>query len=126
MAYRLAICAGFMLLLTACGGSCYRSPTAPSASPVDGIYVGTITDSVYWTGNTRPTLTVPGSSVSGTWTTTFPNATANSSGTTAGTMNGSALTLTMMPSNPGCQFVWNATRNGSQLTRGGLGVYFGV
>src|ERR1700730_16605150 len=76
----------------ACGSS--PSSSSPPTPSLTGTWVGTQTDSVVGTGNLQATLSQSGSTLSGTYTLSFPNPIFNSSGALSGTVNGSSVSLT--------------------------------
>jgi hypothetical protein len=88
-----------IILTVALGVSCGYSPATPS-TPLSGAWAGTLTDSVAGAGTFSSTITESGSTLSGTYTDTFPGLpTANNSGTLSGTVNGSSVTITTSPTN---------------------------
>jgi hypothetical protein len=83
-----------LVALTNCGGG------DDEDNDVSGTYTGTIQDAFAGTGTLRATISQSGSSLSGTFQTTFPDPQQNNSGTISGTVNGSVVTLTLTPSVP--------------------------
>jgi hypothetical protein len=65
---------------------------------VSGNFRGTIQDSVAGPGTINASLSQSGNVVSGTYQTFFANPANNGSGTLAGTVSGSSVTLTATPS----------------------------
>jgi hypothetical protein len=105
-----------------CGGS---SPSAPSTPSLTGTWVGTETDTVAGTGVLQSTVSQSGSTLSGTYSLTFPNPIFSNSGTLTGTVNGSNVSMTATPGSAAiCPALDTATVNGAgtQIT----GTYVGV
>lgn len=92
-----------------------ESPTSPIT--IDGTYVGAITDSMAGAGTARMTVVASGSSLSGTWQATFPNAASNTSGTLTGSFSDTTLTATFAPSVSGaCPWAVTMTRSNTRLS----------
>ena len=110
----VALCAIVPVLASACGSS---SSTAPAAPNTSGIWTGTVNDAVMGQGTVRLTIAQTGSSIAGTWATTYANATTNNSGSLTGSVNNSTVTATLIPSVPTtCPFNATATLNGSAMS----------
>ena len=65
---------------------------------LSGTYVGTIQDAFAGTGTLQVTVSQSGSSLSGTFQSTFANPQQNNSGSISGTVNGEVVTVTLTPS----------------------------
>jgi hypothetical protein len=117
MQIRLCTLLVVLAVVTAgCGSS--SSPTTPSVS-LTGTWVGTEIDTVAGTGNLTAILTQSGSTLSGTYSLTFPNPIFSNSGTLNGTLNGSSISMTATPSLATfCPALDTATVNsaGTQIT----------
>lgn len=75
-----------------------------------GTWTGTTTPTAAGVGNVRVTFAQSGSSLSGTWISTYANTTANGGGTLTGAINGNAITVTLNSSVIGaCAYSVNAT-----------------
>jgi hypothetical protein len=95
------------------------SSTSPSGANVAGNWSGTLTSSYAGSGTVGFSLSQSGSSVSGTWFTTFGNSANNNSGSLSGNLNGSTITAVLTPSNPlGCPSNVTGTLNGSTSITG--------
>jgi hypothetical protein len=90
--FTLAGVCALVCALSSCGA------TAPSS--ITGTWNGTWTDPAAGPAALALTVTQTGTSVVGTWTVLFPNATFAVAGTLTGTLNGTALALTLAPTNP--------------------------
>ena len=94
----LTVCGAF---LASCGER--ASLTGPSSNgPWTGVWQGTLTDTGGSTGTLRLTLEdraldARGSLVSGTWTTSFADASRNGAGTVGGTVTDGVDTLLLTP-----------------------------
>lgn len=92
----------------ACGSSTSGSATAPSPSSRTGVWTGTVSDSANGTGALRLVLedrplNSAESFITGSWTTTFDDATKNGEGTFSGGINGTRGFLSLGPSrSPAC------------------------
>jgi hypothetical protein len=89
------LCVVFGLALMAAG--CDNKTTEPSGT-FTGTWAGTINDSVSGLGTARLILTQVGAGVTGTYTTTFPNAALNRAGTASGTATGATAAIFLTPS----------------------------
>ncbi len=102
-AARLAVAAACAALFVSCGSEAVRSPTAPSGTgPRSGSWRGTLTDTSNVTGTIRLTIEehaidAARSFVTGTWSTTFTDASRDGSGTVSGTIAGATGTLLLSP-----------------------------
>lgn len=83
------------LALAACGGD----STSPSAS-LAGNWSGTIVSRTAGSGTVTMTMLQSGSSLSGTWNTTFSNSSYNNSGTLSGSVSGSQIAASLTSSVP--------------------------
>ena len=83
----------------------------PVAVPIDltGRWEGTIagqTDGVDLSGTLTGDIVQDGSTISGVWSSRFPNSRYNNGGSLVGTVSGSSITATFAPSNArSCSFV---------------------
>ena len=96
-----------------CGSNSSSSPTSSSTpTPLSGNWVGTETDTVAGTGNLQATIFQSGSTLSGTYSLSFPNPIFSNSGSVSGTVNGSSVSMTATPTNPAiCPALDTATLN---------------
>lgn len=101
----------FALLVVASG--CGPNPNSPSS--IAGTWVGTVVSASFGTGSTQLTVSQSGSSITGTFVTTFPGATTSASGQLMGTVNGSAVTVALAAAN-GCIRTWTGTWSGRALS----------
>ena len=102
-------------MLLGCGGS----PSSPSAAAANlsGTWAGPLTSTLVGNGTVQVTLNQSGSSLSGTWLSTFPDPSNNNSGSLSGTVNGSNVSATLTPSDPtNCPLNVTATVNGNVMT----------
>ena len=68
-------------------------------------------------GTVRLTITQSGSSLAGTWTTTYTNVANNNSGSLTGTATSANVTATLIPTSPtACPFRATTSRNGSAMS----------
>jgi hypothetical protein len=107
-----------LLFLLAGLVSCGKSNTSPS-DIFDGTWVGQITTNLAGVapGTATVTLTQSGSTVSGSYSTSYPDPSNNGGGSFSGTATGTSLAGTLSPSNPNqCPYTVNATASGNQLT----------
>ena len=87
------------LIVSACSGDSPTSPTGSSTASVQGTWSGTITNSEYGgRGPARVTVSQTGSSLSGTWYAMGPY--GADSGSLTGSVSGSAVSITLSPSDP--------------------------
>lgn len=101
-------------LLAFAASSC-NSSTSPSSNDISGSWSGPVSDTTVGAGTLRATLAQSGSSITGTWSSTYANAANNNAGQITGSRNGSSVSLTASPSNPTtCPFT--ATLNLSSAT----------
>jgi hypothetical protein len=103
-----------------CGGP---SPSSPSTTPpqnpapptvsLTGTWAGTTIDPALGTGNIRTTVSQSGSVLSGTWSSTFSDASKNWGGTLNGSVVGSSsVSATLLTSSvPACQYIVTAMLN---------------
>lgn len=98
--------------------ACSNSPTAPSYVSVAGTWRGTSADNLIGGGGQLAiTLTQSGSSLSGTWSSVWPNPANNNGGTFNGTATGAGVTGTLTPSNPSnCPTSATAMVSGSTMS----------
>lgn len=98
------------LVLSAC------SAAAPSS--VAGTWSGTLVDSLAGPGTVQFTIDQSGASaLTGTWTIKFPAAANSVTGTLAGTLSGSNVSLTLTPNNTaGCSQSVAVTVSGSNMS----------
>ena len=109
-----ALAAALAVLATACGSS---DPAAPSAPNVAGTWTGTVTDAVMGQGTVRLAISQTGSSLAGTWATTYANVTNNNGGSLTGTVSADNVTATLIPTTPtACPFNATATLNGRAMS----------
>ena len=95
-----AVLALTAILTTIACGSTPSSPSTPP-DPLVGTWAGTFIDAVAGTGTLRMTLTSPiAGGVSGTWESTFSNASANNGGQVSGGASSSGTTLFFTPRTP--------------------------
>ena len=95
-----------------CGGSSPSTPSTPSTPSLTGTWIGTETDTIAGTGNLQSTISQSGSTLSGTYSLSFPNPMFSNGGTVSGTVNGSTVSITATPSNPAiCPALDTATLN---------------
>jgi len=114
---RAPLALAVVLLVTACGGGDNGSPTEPQPLTLTGTWAGTIVDSVGGHGTVRATVRQDGNQVTGTWAATFTDPRGNNGGSLSGTVNGSAVSLTLYGPNEGvCPFRVTATWSGDRLT----------
>ena len=107
-----------VLLVVGCGND---SPTAPTPPPFT--FTGTWAGSVTWNveglgpGMATVTITQTGTALSGTWATTYSDATRNSGGAFEGTATGMALSGRIFPGDPNlCPSTVNGTVRGDVMT----------
>ena len=113
---RAVLAVGLILGLAMVAACDVDSPTSPSGS-LAGTWTGTVIDSLVGTGTIRITISQSGSTISGTWASTFPDPADNNGGTASGTLSGSSLSATLTPSNPSsCPFNVTATVSGNRMT----------
>ena len=110
----LCVCVIGAVAFSACDG---HSPTSPSSTTVTGTWTGSIASTLSGPATARVTLAQSGSSITGTWFVTSDiDPSAANSGTLSGTIAGSALSLTLTPSDPRtCPFDLTATVSGNRL-----------
>jgi hypothetical protein len=109
-----ALCTVVVVLVAACGSSSTAAPSAPNTT---GTWTGTVSDAVMGQGAVRLTITQTGSSVAGTWATTYPNVTNNNGGSLTGSVNNTSVTATLIPSIPTtCPLNATATLNGNAMS----------
>lgn len=90
------------LLLTACATD-HNSLTGPDSPPIiTGTWSGIVSafGSPAGPGGIQATLAQTGSTVTGTWGTSYPNPAYNAGGALTGSTSGSTLTLTLTPGSP--------------------------
>ncbi|HEV3139481.1 MAG TPA: hypothetical protein VGY57_03140 [Vicinamibacterales bacterium] len=96
----------------ACGSSTSPSPPVNIA----GTWNGTVSDSQLGTGTVTATINQSNSAVAGTWAASYANAANNNSGTLAGTVDGSNVSMTLKPSAPGsCAILLSTTSDGRTM-----------
>ena len=105
------------LVASGCGSS---APTSPSTQSIAGTWSGSIintTPAGQPNGNVVLTLAQTGSTLSGTWSTTYPTSpSSNNAGTLTGSLSGSGASFTLSPSNPTlCPYSATATVTGSSM-----------
>jgi hypothetical protein len=89
-------------VLAACAG---KSSTAPTPAEIAGSWTGPVNDAIQGTGTLSFSLAQTGDSVTGTWSITYADSTADVSGRAAGDVNGSTISILLRPSNPPtCQY----------------------
>lgn len=102
------------ILASACESS---SPSAPVVPNVAGTWTGTVNDAVTGQGTVRLTITQSGSSLAGTWATTYAIVSKNNSGSLTGTATSTNVTATLIPTSPtACPFTAVASRNGNAMS----------
>jgi hypothetical protein len=110
----------FLLVLAACGASAAcgssSSPTGPSTHSVNGTWSGSITSNLaVGSGPATVTLSQSGNRLSGTWSVIGP--TSPDSGSLTGSVDGSAVSVTLSPSVPtGCPYTATMTVSGNSMT----------
>lgn len=115
MDYRKAFV--WVLLLGGLATACSDSPTSPGATSIVGNWAGTLSDNFAGTGTVAFTFAQSGSTLTGTWSTTYTNAGFNNGGSISGTISGSSVTAVLSPSVPTtCPFNVVGTRSGSSLS----------
>ena len=85
----------------------------------NGTWTGPITSNIVGipTGTATVTLTQTGSSLSGTWSTVYPDPMINNSGSFSGTASEMSLSGTLSPSDPtSCPYTVNATVSGNLMS----------
>ena len=91
----VALCAA--VVISACSRNS-SSATAPlQAGAINGSWSGPLTDGILGSGTLSLTLNQFGDSVSGTWSSAFPNSNNDLVGTVAGTIAGSTLSVLLKP-----------------------------
>jgi hypothetical protein len=90
------------------------SATAPSS--VAGTWTGSLVDALAGPATLQYTLSQSGSSLTGTWSSKFPAAANPVTGTLAGTLSGSTVTLILAINNSSCQESVTGTVSGSTMT----------
>lgn len=101
-----------VILMVACGS---KTPTGPSATTVAGTWTGALSDNTIGPGSLRFTLNQSGSTVTGTWQSTWVNPANNNSGSLTGSSSGTGFSATMTPSVPtSCPFTATATLNSAK------------
>lgn len=91
--------------------------SGPSIVSVAGTWAGPMTDSRIGVGSIQVTFAQSGTTLTGTWATTWPAAVNNANGTLAGSISGSTVTSRQTPSNSQtCPVDVTATVNGNQMT----------
>jgi hypothetical protein len=85
------------VVLVACGR---KSSTAPTPADVVGSWSGPISDALLGPGTLSMSLTQTGDSVTGFWSTSFPDSAEDLDGYAAGNVFGPTLTVVLKPSNP--------------------------
>ena len=109
-----ALGAALALLASACKSS---SPTAPPTPNTTGTWTGTVNDAIMGPGTVRLTITQSGSSIAGTWATTYATVTNNNGGSLTGTVNTSSVTATLIPAiATACPFHATVTLNGNSMS----------
>lgn len=102
-----------LCFLTLCLGAlagCDSGDNEETVAAVAGNYRGTVQDSVAGPGTVVVSIAQNGSSLTGTFQTTFQVAANNNSGSLTGTVSGSSVTLTVTPSRTtSCPFTVTAT-----------------
>lgn len=108
------LCAVSAILASACGSS---GSTAPSTPNTSGTWTGTVNDALMGQGTVRLTITQTGSSLAGTWATTYANVINNNGGSLTGSVNSANVTATLIPGVPtSCPFNATATLNGNTMS----------
>jgi hypothetical protein len=90
------------------------SATAPSS--VAGTWTGSLVDALAGPATLQYTLSQSGSSLTGTWSSKFPAAANPVTGTLAGTLSGSTVTLILAINNSSCQESVTGTVSGPTMT----------
>lgn len=109
------------ILASACSGNDSSGPSS-SSSNLAGNWAGTVTSATFVSqvgiGTFRATLAQNGSSINGSWQTTYSNPANNNAGALTGIITGSSVTLTLTSGvATACPF--NAT---ASLNAGGTGM----
>ena len=101
------------VLLVACAA---KSTTAPAQFNVTGGWAGTVSDALLGPGTLSLSLAQTGDSVSGTWSSAYPDTLHDIGGSVVGHVVGSKLVILLKPlSPPTCQygpFEFTATETG--------------
>jgi hypothetical protein len=95
------------------------SPTTPTPPPANfnGNWVGAVQDSVVGQGLARLTLTQSGSTVTGSYATSYPNPNYNGGGNFSGQASGSSISGTIQQSvATACPYTVNATLSGNTIS----------
>lgn len=101
-----------LLVAAGCGGD----STSPSTN-LAGNWTGAIADNIAGNGGLAMSLSQSGRGVTGTWATTFSNASYNNSGTLSGTVSAAQFTASLAPSDPAsCPYNVVGTINGSTVS----------
>lgn len=82
------------MAVIACGA---KSTTAPITANVTGSWSGPISDALLGSGTLSLSLTQFGDSVTGSWSTSFPNASDDLLGQVMGTISGSTIAVLLKP-----------------------------
>lgn len=122
-ALRRRLRVSFVLVALAVG--CHQSSTSPSQSPLslNGTWVGTTNDALVGSADFSASISQSGSVLSGTYTSSAvqSNDLNGKTGTLAGRVDGTTVTITFTPMAPppngvSCPFSASATVSGNQMT----------
>lgn len=99
--------------------ACGDSPTSPADSSISGTWSGSILTSSSGLDTVTLSLAQTGSTLSGSWSSLFPNPAINSGGQVSGLKSGISVNVTMLPSQPtACPFTFTATLSNTTTMSG--------
>ncbi len=99
----VAVCAA--VAITACSPKSSSPTSTLQPAVIDGAWSGAVSDMILGSGTLSMSLTQFGDSVSGTWSSTFPNQNDDLVGTVRGIVGASTLTVLLKPlGGSTCQF----------------------
>jgi hypothetical protein len=80
--------------------ACSKSSTAPTPADVVGNWSGPLSDALLGNGTLSLSLTEIGDSVSGFWSTSFPDSAEDLDGSVVGHVTGATLSVELKPADP--------------------------